>query len=153
MVYYIHEAMICTRVTLIRRFEIMKIRKTVAVICLISFLTISVGCSNVSQPAVVSPYSAAKWDSTLTTDVMDQISTHYQETFKPEGNYAVFDIDNEETETSFKTSLRYQMSDEEVKTRMDSGQMVAANILVFDVYVDKVTGTVTDDSGGKWQLK
>lgn len=79
-----------------------------------------------------------------------QIENHYNNLFKPSGNYACFESECVETATNYEFILRYQMSDEEAFERVMNGGMVFANVYTATVFVDKTTGAVSDEWGWDW---
>lgn len=76
-----------------------------------------------------------------------KLAEYYNETYKPEGNYVVFDNETIITDEYYIFTVRYQMSDREQEERMADGQMPLANVYVDSVTVDRTTFVCTNEYG------
>ena len=82
--------------------------------------------------------------------IRNKIIEYYTNTCNPAGTYVIFDIDETNTETEYKTILRYQMSEEEEQERIDNGLDPLPNVYACSVTLNKLTGEVTSDTGESW---
>lgn len=86
----------------------------------------------------------------------NEIIKYYTKLWKPTGKYVCFDSEDMTYEdgTIYAYVLRYQRPEEEIEEIIAAGGTPSTNVLVTIVYVNTITGVVTDDvNDGYWEVK